>query len=489
MKIRTVGALAALGMLVTSLGVRSLSARPERSVGSERTAPRRPDRPLVPTSTRGPVFEGGDLLRIEGRLGHARLPAGSEQEEFAFIAVRADRSAIGRESHRHLSILIDRSGSMEGKKLDDAIDAAKRATHKLRDGDLVSVIDYQTTARVLVSPTTVDASSRERVERALSGITSGGDTCISCALEESADLLRERAGFVSRVLLLSDGQATRGETSVNGMRRFTERVRAAGATISTIGLGVDYNEQMMAAIAANTNGNHHFVEGPAGLAGVFERELGGLERSVARDVSLSLELAPGVELLDVADRSFRREGSRVVVDLGIMSAGEERTLLARLRVDGGAPGDREVLNAHLDYTDLRDGHDATCDGRLFVAFTSDGSRSRIDPLVEERVARSTTTVALTDANELFRKGDSEGARRRVAQKAAEVQQSRAAAVAAAPKGEVAALGRRFDRQLEALDAAREGFAEPPASIAADERAERDKASLKRNQVGASKLAF
>jgi Ca-activated chloride channel homolog len=485
MKIRTVGALAALGMLLTSLGVRTLTREAVAQPGG-RERPRWEPRESE-AGRGGAMFTSGSTLRVEGRLGHSRLSARGDEETFVLVNVRADSAARGRDARRHLTILIDRSGSMQGQKLEQAIAAAQGAVRRLSEGDLVSVVDYSTRASVLVAPSTVNDETRARVISAVSRLGADGDTCISCALDESRTLVTSRPGFVSRVLLLSDGEATSGVRDLPGMQRVAEAVRNTGATVTTIGLGVDYNERMMAEIARDTNGRHHFAESPSSLTSIFDQELSGLERSVARDARLELELGRGVEVMDVSGLGFSREGSRVVVSLGTFAAGEERTVLARVRVASGEAGERPVAFARLSYDDLDTGRAASSQGRLAASFTADGSRSTLDPVVQTQVERSGTVSTLTEANELFERGDAAGARRRVAGKLANLKEQRATAVAAAPAAAKPSVARSFDQQEAALGQAANAFAEPPAG-AASRRPEEDKAALKRNQAVASELA-
>jgi Ca-activated chloride channel homolog len=487
MKVRSVGALAGLSMLLTSYSVWSLT-------GAD---PSRPEpRPIRDGSGSGELATGGGAsfvsgrtLRAEGRLGHARLASDSDSETFLFVNVRADDQATGRTARRHLSIVVDRSGSMQGKRLRNAIAAAQSAVRRLGNQDVVSVVDYSTSARVLVPPTELDSLNRDRIVNDIGRMVAEGDTCISCGLDSSVEMLGRRPGFVNRVLLISDGEATAGVRDMDGMRRVAARVRNANATLTTIGVDVDYNERMMAAIAQEANGRHYFVESPDGLARIFDEELAGLERTVAQNAELEFELAPGVELLDVSDRSFRREGSRVVVTLGSFAAGEERSVLARVRVPRGAPGSRPVATTRLGFDDLSTGSAGSSEGRLVAFLSDDGSRSPLDPLVEERVQRSGTVTALTDANGLFASGDGAGARRRVEQKLDEVRSSRVAAVAAAPITQKDEVNGEFDRQEAALGAAATAFAEPPPSPSASFEVQRkSKAALKRNQAEAFELS-
>jgi Ca-activated chloride channel family protein len=406
------------------------------------------------------------------------------------VNVRADAQATGPAARRHLTIVLDRSGSMQGKRMRNAIVAAQSAVRRLGNEDVVSVVDYSTRARVLVPPTELDSQNRDRIVNEIARLNADGDTCISCGLETSVELLGRRSGLVNRVLLLSDGEATAGIMDVEGIRRVAAMVRNANATITTIGVDVDYNERMMTAIAQESSGRHYFVENPDGLASIFDLELSGLERTVAREAELDFELAPGVELVDVADKSFRREGSRVIVTLGSFSAGEERTVLARVRVPRGAPGERPIATTRLVFDDLTTGTASRAEGALVAVFTGDGTRSSLDPIVEERVQRTGTVGALSDANGLFAAGDADGARRRVGEKLDEVRSRGAAAVAAAPAPRKAAVKKDFEQQEAALGAAATAFAEPPPSPAsAPEEQRKSKAAVKRNQANAFDLSL
>ena len=93
----------------------------------------------------------------------------------------------------------------------------------------------------------------------------------------------------------------------------------------------------MAALADEGNGRHYFVANASGLPAVFAQEFDDILASVAKEAELAIELAPGVEVAEVFDRSFRREGSKIIVPFGTFSAKQEKTVLVKLRV----PADRE----------------------------------------------------------------------------------------------------------------------------------------------------
>lgn len=495
MKVRTVGMLAALGMTLTSLTVWSVTPPGAKtdvgsSIDDTELAP--PDDPGV---FAGASFSTGSVLRVEGRLGHARLSATQDNETFLFVDVQADSSAVASTpAPLNLAIVIDRSGSMKGKRLTNALDAARGMISRLRDGDVVSLVTYSTSTETVLPPTTVDAFSRTRALSALDGVTAQGDTCISCGIETAMQLLARRSGMVDRMLLLSDGEATAGVRDLDGFRRIAERCRGMGASISAIGVDVEYNERVMSALALESNGRHHFVDRPGDLARAFDAELDSLVKSVAKSSELSVELAPGVELVDVVDRAFRRDGSRLVVPLGAFSAGEAKTLLVELRLPRGADGERPVARVELGFDDLIGGGRGTERGELSALLVPTGEAlSELDPLVSTRIERSETAGALREANELFQRGRAEEAQRRLSSRRAKLEQRSRVALDAAPADKSRALRRDFDDQALALGEAEAGFSAPPPAASpaagAAPTARKSQAQVKQNAARATELAF
>lgn len=488
MKLRKIGLLAAGGMLVSSAAVWALTprwqARP--SPGGAATVAS-PDLPVAAAR-----FTTGRTLKMEGRLGQAKLAAGDANQDFVLVSLNAGEAVTSTPDPLNLAIVIDRSGSMRGRKLDNAVAAAQGMIRRLRDGDVVSVISYNTTTKTLLPPTIVDPSSREQAVAAVSGLVAGGDTCISCGIDEGMAMLRSRTNMVNRILLLSDGKATSGVQSLSGFREIADNVRGMGASISTIGVDVDFDAQVMTALAQNSNGHNYFVENPSGLPAVFDQELNSLVRTVAKNAEVRLDLAPGVELENVLDRTFRRDGDSVVVPMGDFAAGDRKTLLARVRIPRGSPGQRPIADVHLSFDDLAARRHGACSGSLAVLLTRDPSEvSPIDPLVGARVDRSETAATLLRANRLFAKGEAGKARDVVASVAGHVRRHAHRALAAAPEATKKEVAADFEAQQAALDQAASGFATPPAGGVADGPAPAQthagKAAVRRNASTAFKL--
>lgn len=468
MRLTTLGVLAAASMSVTSLSVWALAPvggpTPTRvAVGDPASAPKSALADLLGLGAlpAGEAeFTAGTTVVMKGRLGHRVLAADEDSETFLLLELQAELDQIASTpAPVNLSIVLDRSRSMQGQRLQNAMAAARGMIRRLRDGDTVSVVTYNTTTEVLLPPTVVDDRSRERLAFGLGSVEARGHTCISCGIEAGMNLLSERTSAVNRMLLLSDGEANTGIRDVDGFRRLAGRARAMETPISSIGVDVDYNERIMFAVAQESNGRHYFVENPSGLPRIFDDELRSLVQTVASQAEVEVDLAPGVQVVEVLDRAFRRDGNRLVVPFGAFSSGDAKTLLVRLRLPRGEPGRQPVADVRLAYADLATGKRSECRGELAAQLTDRPDEVEpLDPLVEARVARSETASAILRANELFSAGEVEAAQRTIADNRGRVRRRRARASSRARrKKDKIALDNAFGSQLEVLEDAEGGF--------------------------------
>jgi Ca-activated chloride channel family protein len=473
MKLKTTLALALCGVLASAAGALAIPMSPA-------LATKEPwafgPKPGETTETKDPArITAGDTLAIDARLGHASIAKNSRGETFLFAQVAAGEDkagAAGAGSPMNLALVIDRSGSMKGDRIANAMNAAVSAIERLRDGDSVTVVAFDSSAQVVVPPTRVSSSSRPSMEAAVRNIRLGGDTCISCGMVEAMQQLAQTSlsgDRVNRMILLSDGATNSGIKDIPGLRAMANRMSGKGVTISTIGVDVDFDEKVMAALANEGNGRHYFVANASGLPAVFSQEFDDILASVAKEAELSIELAPGVEVAEVFDRSFRREGSKLIVPFGTFSAKQEKTVLVKLKVPADREGSQPVADVKLAYRDLVKKTDGSCGGNLALAIRSDGSEQKeLDPFVAARVERSRTASTLTEANKLFESGRVAEARAKLATRQVELKKTETeslafakAAPTTAPRRAAKSLDRDFEDQLGAVAAADRNFAPPP----------------------------
>jgi len=427
-------------MTVSSGAVWSLTA-PGDDSGPPAEAPLDPSSPSVAEPERSPQppavaepafdpakahFRSGAAVMLEGRLGHTHLKADSIQETFVQFDVDAQAAAGTIAAPLNVAIVIDHSGSMRGPRLDNALRAARGMVTRLRDGDTVSIIGYSRQADVVVPATTLSPTTRQQVMSRIQSLPTGGHTCISCGIETGMQMLSRRSGAINRMLLLTDGQANRGTTGLDALRTLAIDAHNRGTSISSIGVDIEYNERLMQVLARGSNGRHHFVEQAQDLVRAFDSEFRSLVSTVARNTILEIDMAPGVELAEVFGRNFQRSGSRVTIPVGTLTAGDKKTLIMRVQASSVPAGTQAIASARMTYQDAVRGTPGTCQGQLALARTADLSKvEELDPVVVGQLSRMETSKALQEANDLFKSGNEEQARSRLAVQAEAVARGRA----------------------------------------------------------------
>ena len=513
MRVAIVGVLAALGMTLTSTAVWSMTApaesqgTPTSNIVQRGDTPKpndpKPDDPppkLVDKST----FVAGKTLMVEGRLGHGRMLADARGETFLFVDVRSELDQINQLGARsgfeplNLAVVIDHSGSMKGQRERNAIDAAAGMIRRLRDGDTVSVVSYSEQARVVIPVTTISTVTRERLIREmLDGIgdSPSGNTCISCGIDLGMRTLAGRRAGIDRMLLLSDGEANRGVQDESGIRVLARQARNQGATISSIGVDVDYNERLMSALAREGNGRHYFSETGENLEQIFDQELDSLVTAIAKDSKLVVELAPGVRVAEVLDRSYQQVDRRVIVPMGTFAIGEEKTFLIRLEVPPSPVGERPIASVTFNYDDLSGLDPGECFGELATNMTGTPSEvTPLDAIVLGRLTRSETARTLEQANALFAQGRTAEAQAAVDEHLSQINERReAAGLLTKAKDFFDPFGRdlddEFNEQAGALDQANAGFGAAEAAPEPASASRRGKSQVKRNAAQADLLSL
>jgi Ca-activated chloride channel family protein len=309
-------------------------------------------------------------LRVE--LSQTRLFSGGPGKVFVQVTVAGAPRAAGRRAPVNTAIVLDRSGSMAGSKLDHAKQAAIAAVERLSADDIVAVVAYDDEVRTLVPATR--ASDRREIVRAIQALTAGNRTALYAGVSRGAHEVRKFLApeRVNRVVLLSDGLANVGPSSPELLADLGASLAKEGISVSTVGLGLDYNEDLMTRLARAGEGNHAFVENPERLAAIFDREFGELLSVVAKDVEVEVECPPGVRPLRVLGREAEIAGRRAFVRLGQLGAGQERYVLLEAEVAPRAPGRAfEVASVSVRMAGLREGATrVSLSGRAGLAFTA-----------------------------------------------------------------------------------------------------------------------
>ncbi len=298
----------------------------------------------------------------------------------------------------NLCIVLDRSGSMDGEKLDRAREAAEYAVGMLFPDDIVSVVIYDDEAEVLVPATR--ARNKNRIIRAIQKIRSGGSTALFGGVSVGAGEIRrfKESGMVNRIILLSDGLANVGPSSPQELGRLGVALRKEGISVSTIGLGLGYNEDLMVRLALSSDGNHAFVEEPRDLVRIFDAEFKDALAIVASEVDITITCAPGVVPLRIMNRDGDIIGQDIKLKMNQVLGSQEKYLLVELALPAGKAGTKiSVASARTSYLDLQSGERKSVNGSVGVSFSADSKA--ILASVRKDVKEPVVLQLATEANE------------------------------------------------------------------------------------------
>ena len=311
-------------------------------------------------------------VKLNLELDRPMLPSDSEETVILKIGLNGVRQSSAYRTPLNLALVIDRSGSMSGDKIRQARNAAHQAVDQLMSDDVVSLIVYGSEA-VTYWPASRVGDGRG-LHQAINRIETSGNTNLWGGVQLGAAELRKRlrGDFVHRVILLSDGLANVGPSSVEELAGLGSELRAEGIAVSTLGLGLDYNEDLMAGLARRSDGNTYFVENSRDLPRVFSEEFGDAMNVVARELVVEVIFPAGVRPLRVIGRDGAIEDQRAEVRMNQLYGGREQFALVEVRVDPGrAAESRELARAELSYRTEAGAARVQLDKNVNVAFTGD----------------------------------------------------------------------------------------------------------------------
>ena len=301
-----------------------------------------------------PTKSSGRALSLDARLSNPILGP-STREVFASLELTGATLPDQARRAVDFALVLDRSGSMAGEKLASAKEAARSLVRQLRDSDRLTLVHYGSDVRVFPARFAT-SENKEALLRDIDGIVDDGGTNMSGGLVAARDALRSASGrsAVKRMLLLSDGEPTEGVTDAGELGKLARAFRAEGISLSAVGVGTEFNENLMQTLAELGSGSYGFMRDGHALASLFQKDLNQASTAVARGVSLSFELPEQVELGEVLGYAAEQNGRSVRVSLPDFSSGQVERVVVRL-VPGESSeheGTLELAKVRVSYDDL-----------------------------------------------------------------------------------------------------------------------------------------
>jgi Ca-activated chloride channel family protein len=298
-----------------------------------------------------------------------------------YIGVWVDVPALAKARVRtpvDLALLIDTSGSMEGAKIQAARASARSLVERLADGDILSVDIFSDAARSLVPPVRLTSETRARILSTIAELGTGGSTNMFEGLEMAERHVAQAPAVagtqpVRRIVLISDGQANVGPSSPDALGELAQRALSLGAQVTSLGVGLDYDERTLDAIAERTSGRLFHVGDPREMEATLEHEIGLLSSTVADQAVIEVVPAPGVELQAIEGAHMEWGSGRAArIPLGALYAGQHREALVRVRLSGATAGtQRAIASVRLTFQDPQENDVERVQEVLARASTSD----------------------------------------------------------------------------------------------------------------------
>jgi len=356
--------------------------------------------------------------KVEFFTTHAKLEAEREQTVDVLIritppALNPDRTGRPNWKGRpdlNLSLVLDRSGSMEGEKMIRAREAAMFCVDQMLPSDRLSVVTFDDRIDVLFPSELV--TNKQSMKDLIARVTARGSTALHEAWVRGGLTVSERMldQGINRVVLITDGLANVGITNTDEIVTQAMGLYQRGVSTSTIGIGADFNEDLLMPMAQSGGGNAWHVVEPDDMQHIFQIELEGLIAQFAHTVSLSLIPADGVRIVDVLNDLDLTETGRY--RLPNLQAGSPLDIVVQLKVGAEKAGTQmRLLDLRLGFTP----QDAKNAEVLKQAHTVEfASRSEVEgSSMNEEVIKAVQFLmnarARNEAMKRLDKGDYEGA--------------------------------------------------------------------------------
>jgi Ca-activated chloride channel family protein len=289
------------------------------------------------------------------RLNKSHLPVmNTQQLVYALIEATPGASMAQVQMPVNLSLVLDKSGSMQGKKIQNLREAAKLVVDRLGPQDMISIIAFSDRKYLIAASQPV--TDQEALKRRIDRIRDGGGTAISGGMSQGLAELDKAlsSDHVSRMLLLTDGQTFGDEKQC---KKLGKQAGDRGIVVNALGLGDDWNEDLLDDIAAASGGVADFIDSPDKIVTVFERAVQSMQDTVVQNALMVLRLANGVTprqvwqvLPMISNLGYRPLSDRdVQVSLGEMEKGQPRSLLVELLVGPRPAGRYRIAQAEISY--------------------------------------------------------------------------------------------------------------------------------------------
>ncbi len=331
------------------------------------------------------------IISVSANLVQDKIFAGGDGTVALALTLSADDVSDDQSATAQnvdMVFVLDRSGSMQGQKLRDARSAILKLLAKLSDKDRFGLVSYANGVIKHTGLVNVTVSERMRLETIVRGINAGGGTNLGAGLQTGINVLlaARNNGNIRKVLLISDGLANQGVTDPSALGNMASLSVEKAFAISTVGVGNDFNEQLMTTLADRGAGSYYYMENPNAFAGIFEKEFIQTRMIAASAVAIKVPLANGVTLVNASGYPIEQRDGYAIFHPGDIQAGHSRKLFLTFQVATDRERTFELNGIRVRYLHKDQTYIAALSEPLQIACVKDKSAviSSIKPQVWEK---------------------------------------------------------------------------------------------------------
>ncbi len=268
----------------------------------------------------------------------------------------------------NLALVVDRSSSMRGPRIAQALRAVREVASRLNDRDRFSLVLFDGSARIAFGPANLTEDKQQELLDALDGFETGLGTNLAAGWKKGVEAVSSGfvRGAVARVVLLTDGQPSVGITDADRLAELAGAESVRGVTTTCMGIGEGFDDELLSEIARRGGGGFYYLATPESIPAAFGSELSGVFAIVATRAELKLMPNDEVVSVEVLHRMTARPmDDGLLVQLGDVATGPARQILFKLhrepdaesrrvgrlmltyRNSDGSPGDGHILGIEI----------------------------------------------------------------------------------------------------------------------------------------------
>ena len=307
------------------------------------------------TPPQQPITLQGKGIGSQLVISQTKVLQGSDGEVYLKLTLTPDAQLSGLASERKPTdfvVVLDRSGSMSEKnKMDYAHKAIESLLAQMKSDDRFTLVTFDNVVETPVRQEFVSKGAMNKIMAQVHTVTPRGGTNLAEGLLQGVQFLKGATtdgNRVKRLIMISDGNANIGITNPSEIGQMAKNVASGEFAISTIGVGLDYNEQIMANIADYGMGNYHFLDKISDMDKILAGEFLGASQVVAQNLAMQINLN-GVELVDASGYPIEKNGTNYTFKPGHLYANQTKVVYLTLKVPTQKLGEYSLGVANLSY--------------------------------------------------------------------------------------------------------------------------------------------